>query len=320
MGVIDQLIRQIDEKNCPIVMGLDPLIQFIPDHIKSLSLSKFGNTIKAVTESFLRFNQEILQSTHQYIPAVKLQMACYEIYGAAGIEVFRQTVALAKDYNLLVIDDSKRNDIGNTANLYAAGHIGKVPLIKGFERPSQTDFVTINPYLGSDSILPFTEVCDELKKGIFVLVRTSNRSAVEYQEATIGKQYLFEKIAEDVQKLAEVRLENSQYSTIGAVVGATWPEESLKLRKIMKNVLFLVPGYGAQGGTADQVINCFNEDGYGALINSSRGIIFAYQQPKYQEIFPHSEQFAEATIIAIREMKKDLLTALSKAGKLPENW
>ena len=195
MGVIDQLIRQIDEKNCPIVMGLDPMIQFIPDHIKSLSLSKFGNTIKAVTESFLRFNQEILQSTHQYIPAVKLQMACYEIYGAAGIEVFRQTVALAKDYNLLVIDDSKRNDIGNTANLYAAGHIGKVPLIKGFERPSQTDFVTINPYLGSDSILPFTEVCDELKKGIFVLVRTSNRSAVEYQEATIGKQYLFEKKA-----------------------------------------------------------------------------------------------------------------------------
>jgi len=320
MGVINHLIRQIDEKNCPIVMGLDPVIQFIPDHIKSLALSNFGNTVSAVAESFLKFNQELLERTHEYIPAVKLQMACYEIYGAAGIEAFHKTVALAKDYNLIVIDDSKRNDIGNTANLYAAGHIGRVPLIEGFDHPNLTDFVTINPYLGSDSILPFAEVCDDLNKGIFILVRTSNRSATEYQEATIGGQYLFEKIAEDVQKLAEARLVNSQYASIGAVVGATWPEESLKLRKSMKNVLFLVPGYGAQGGTADQVTNCFNEDGYGALINSSRGIIFAYQQPKYQEIFPHSEQFAEATIMAILEMKKDLLTALSKAGKLPENW
>jgi orotidine-5'-phosphate decarboxylase len=320
MGIIDQLIKQIDEKNCPIVMGLDPVIQSIPAHIKSQALSNFGNTIKAVAESFLTFNREILHKVHSYIPAVKLQMACYEIYGAEGINVFYQTVELAKQFNLIVIDDSKRNDIGNTANLYAAGHIGQVPLIDGFDVPSQSDFVTINPYLGSDSILPFSDVCKVFNKGIFVLVRTSNCSAAEYQEAKIEDQFLFEKVAEDVQKLAKTQIGNLQYSAIGAVVGATWPEESLKLRKIMKNVFFLVPGYGAQGGTADQVTNCFDENGYGALINSSRGIIFAYQQPKYMEEFPHSEQFVEATISAIREMKKDLLTALSKAGKLPGNW
>lgn len=319
MLTIDRLIRRIDEKACPIVVGLDPLIQFIPYHIKQQALLEYGNTKKAAAEAIFRFNQELLEATHLLIPAVKLQMACYELYGAEGVDVFHKTALLASSYDLTVIDDSKRNDIGSTAQLYALGHLGNPPLIKGEIVLNQPDFLTINPYIGSDTIDPFINECHNHNKGVFVLVRTSNPSAKEYQEAQIDNKPLYERIACDLNVKAQELVGKSGFSSIGAVVGATWPDETIRLRAILPKSYFLVPGYGAQGGTADQVVAAFDGTGYGALINSSRSIIFAYRKASNgQEM--NSKQFAQISKTAIREMRNDILSSLKKAKKLPRNW
>ncbi len=320
MLIIDQLIHNIDEKNCPIVVGLDPLIQFIPPHIKKQALSEFGNTEKAVAECFLRFNQELIRSLHSFIPAVKLQMACYELYGAEGMEVFRKTTHLAQRYGLIVVDDSKRNDIGSTASLYAKGHLGAPPLIDGEGEINRPDFLTINPYMGSDTIDPFIEECQKNNKGLFVLIRTSNPSATEYEAAILGDVLLFEKIALDMEVRARTYLGNRGFSPLGAVVGATWPKEAAKLRELMPSTYFLVPGYGAQGGTARQVTAVFDENGYGALVNSSRGIIFAYRDQAFKERFADGRKFAEASREALQLMKNDIMISLKNAQKLPKHW
>ncbi len=318
--IIDRLIEQIDNKTSPIVVGLDPLIQQIPDFIKQQALKDFGNNLQGVAEAFFLFNKGLLEEIHTLVPAVKLQMACYELYGSWGIEVFHRTVELARQFGLIVIDDSKRNDIGSTAKLYAMNHLGNAPLIEGEDKTEKADFLTINPYLGSDTIDPFIEVCKQCDKGLFILARTSNPSAGEYQEAIVNKTPLYQKIAEDIQTISLGFEASRNFSPIGAVVGATWPEETEKLRKIMPNVYFLMPGYGAQGATSDQVVTAFNEKGYGAIINSSRGIIFAYQSSKYQSQFPSQEKYAQASAQAVKNMRDDLLRSLSQAGKLPENW
>ncbi len=319
MQVVDKLISKINEKSCPIVVGLDPLIEGIPRHIKNQSLAKNGNTLKAAAEALFQFNQELLDALEPIIPAVKLQMACYELYGQWGIEVFHRTMRLAKSMGYIVINDSKRNDIGSSASLYAMGHLGNTPLIEGFDNAMKADFLTVNPFLGADSITPFIEQCALNKKGLFILVRTSNPSAKQYQEATIDGQLLYEKIASDVQSFARENPGDNQYSSIGAVVGATWDEETKHLRKLMPNVFFLMPGYGAQGGTADRVVSAFDNDGYGAIINSSRGIIFAYQQPGYVEDYTE-QKWAHTSFQAAKLMRDDLLHSLKQAGKLPKNW
>ncbi|MCP4296023.1 MAG: orotidine-5'-phosphate decarboxylase [Proteobacteria bacterium] len=319
MLLIDRLIDRINATVCPIVVGLDPLVSEIPSAILKEMRMNYGNTRQAVAESFYKFNQLLLESIAGLIPAVKLQMACYELYGSYGIEAFEKTVRKAKELGLIVIDDSKRNDIGSTAALYAMGHLGKTPLIEGEEQDfgqCKGDFLTINPLLGSDNNVPFLEECKKSDKGLFILARTSNPSCREYQEALIGKVPLYQKIAEDIHKVALKQVGKSGFSAIGAVVGATWPDEAKILRKIMPCSYFLVPGYGAQGAKAEDVIASFTHDGYGGLINSSRGIIFAYKHDKYADL----DSFTEASRQAVIEMRDLLLDALRLSGKLPSNW
>lgn len=318
--IIDTLIEKIDEKRCPIVVGLDPLIQKIPTHIKDQAVAEHGNTIKAAAEAIVAFNTELVDALHHLIPAVKLQMACYEIYGSAGLDAFFRTVEYAKSKGLVVIDDSKRNDIGSTAALYAKGHIGQPPLIEGAAPAIASDFITVSPYMGSDTINPFMDECKHNNKGIFVLVRTSNSSAQEYQEAMIDGLPLYQKVAKDMQTIADNYCGQRGFSPVGAVVGATWPQESETLRNIMPNIFFLVPGFGAQGATAEDVMSAFNSDGWGAVINSSRGIIFAYQADKYQSLIQDEKDFTKASVAAVEEMKDELLAAMKKMKKLPKGW
>ncbi len=320
MLIIDQLIQKIEEKHCPVVVGLDPVIGKIPDFIKQEAKNKYGNTVQAAAESLFQFNRLLIERLHPVIPAVKLQMACYEMYGKWGLDTFQRTLENAKSHDLMVIDDSKRSDIGSTARLYALGHLGSVPLITGTSTKPKADFMTINPFLGTDSINPFIEECHHSNKGLFTLVRTSNPSAPEYQEALTGGQPLYKKIAGDIQKIAEQNRGNRGYSPFGAVIGATWPEEIEQLRTIMSEVFFLVPGYGVQGATADQLASAFDQQGLGAIVNSSRGIIYAHAWSKFQEKYPDQKQFADASYDAVVEMRDDLLRSLRQAGKLPDSW
>jgi orotidine-5'-phosphate decarboxylase len=320
LTAIDNLIASIDEKACPLVVGLDPILDRIPLFIHHQAEKEYGNTLQGVAEALYRFNHELLDVLHPLIPAVKLQMACYELYGKWGIEVFDRTVSLAKNLGLIVIDDSKRNDIGSTASLYAVGHLGEAPLFRGQDRSPKPDFLTINPYLGDDCIAPFIKECLKHNRGLFILARTSNKSAGQYQEALIAGKPLYQKIAEDIQQIAAQHQGVHSFSSFGAVVGATWPVETSALRRIMPNVFFLMPGYGAQGATADQVIDAFDKTGYGAVINSSREIIFAYQSPEFQALFHEPERFSEASLMAATRMREDLLRSLRQAGRLPKNW
>ncbi len=320
MMIIDRLIANIDEKQCPIVVGLDPALELIPEFLCKQAENVYGNTLRGASEALYLFNSELLHTLCSVIPAVKLQMACYELYGKWGIDAFDRTVDLAKKLGLLVINDSKRNDIGNTASFYAKGHLGKVPLFDGHDDVDKADFLTINPYMGDDTIEPFVTECINYNKGLFILARTSNKSAGQYQQALVDGIPLYQKIARDIQQLSTNHLGIRGFSPFGAVVGATWPEEARQLRDDMPNVFILMPGYGAQGGTADQVTEAFNTDGYGAVVNSSRGIIFAYRLPDYQERFPYEEEFTQASFQAISSMREDLLRTLKQAGRLPKNW
>lgn len=318
--ITDQLIKRIDDLQCPIVMGLDPVITKIPSHIKKEALRQFGNTLEGAAEACFAFNRELIEVIHPLIPAVKLQMACYECYDQWGIDVFKRTVALCRSHGLLAIDDSKRNDIGSTAELYAIAHLGHPPLIEGFSSGEKADFLTINPFLGRDSIDPFIDQCRRNDKGLFVLARTSNPSAGEYQDATVDGVPLYLKVAQFVAEIAADWRGESGYSPMGAVVGATWPREMAVLRQAMPCSYFLMPGYGAQGATSDDAVHAFNRDGYGALINSSRAICYAYLDPRFQEAEPDEERFAGAASKAVAGMRDDLLRSLIQADKLPKNW
>ena len=318
MLLIDRLLHRIDETACPVVVGLDPTISDIPTSITTEAMERYGNTRRAAVEAIFSFNEQILEAIKDLVPAVKLQIACYELYGGQGLDIFERTVCRAKKLGLIVINDAKRNDIGNTSTLYALGYLGKTPLIKGGDNFTQykADFMTINPFLGSDNTQPFLEQCRKNDKGLFILARTSNPSALEYQEAKVGGLPLYQKIAKDINKVALEQLGQSGFSAIGAVVGATWPDEAVTLREIMPHSYFLIPGYGFQGAKAKDVIASFNREGYGGLVNSSRGIIFAYKQERYKG----PDSFISATVKAVIDMRDDLLTALKNSGRLPKNW
>ncbi len=324
--ITDKLLEKIDEKQNPCVVGLDPVLERIPKHLID------GDSFEDIAEAFRKFNFAIIDAVCDLVPAVKPQIAFYEKYGSEGVKAFKDTVDYAKSKGLIVIEDGKRNDIGSTAQAYADGHLGVVKT-QSSDKPSfDLNFLTVNPYLGSDGINPFFEVCKEHEKGIFILVKTSNPSSGEFQdrlvevnpderEQLIGKgievydkTQLYNLVALNVNKYAQQFIGARGYSPIGAVVGATYPEQAETLRKIMPNSFFLVPGYGAQGGGGEGVVPCFNKDGYGAVVNSSRGIIFAYE--KYRD----PAKFAEAAREATKEMIRDIVGALARSGKLPEAW
>lgn len=298
----DDLAVKIKKLNNPSVVGLDPRLNQIPAFIKEAAIKDHGKSLEAVSGSILTFNKGIIDAIADVVPAVKPQIAFYEQYGYLGLLAYQKTIEYAKQKGMLVIGDAKRNDIGSTAQAYAQGHLGQVDVFESYESTLATDALTVTPYLGTDGIAPFTDMCKEYGKGIFVLVRTSNPSSDEVQGQPVGDHLLDEHVATLVEGWGRDLIGDTGFSSVGAVVGATYPEEARLLRQLMPNQIFLVPGYGAQGGSAEDVKPCFHDNGSGAIVNSSRGIIFAYQKDdKWAE-----EQYAEAAREAALNMKADL--------------
>ena len=294
--MINQLVANIKKTGAPIVVGLDPMLNYIPEQVQQKAFAEYGETLEGAAEAIWQFNKEIVDKTYDLIPAVKPQIAMYEQFGLPGLAAFKKTVDYCKEKGLVVIGDIKRGDIGSTSAAYAVGHIGKVKVGSKTYAPFDEDFVTVNPYLGSDGVNPFLDVCKEEKKGIFVLVKTSNPSSGEFQDQKIDGRPLYELVGEKVAAWGS-EVMGDEYSYVGAVVGATYPEMGKVLRKVMPKAYILVPGYGAQGGKGKDLVHFFNEDGLGAIVNSSRGIIAAYKQEQYAKF--GAENFGDASRAAV---------------------
>lgn len=305
--MIQQLIEKIQKTKAPICVGLDPMLGYIPEHILKKSFQEYGETLEGAADAIWNFNKEIVDHTFDLIPSVKPQIAMYEQFGIEGLKAYEKTVRYCQEKGLLVIGDAKRGDIGSTSAAYATAHLGKVKVGGSVCTAFNTDFLTVNPYLGTDGVKPFVDVCKSDDKGLFVLVKTSNPSSGEFQDRLIDGKPLYELVAEKVVEWGADCMDGT-YSNVGAVVGATYPEMSAILRKLMPRTYFLVPGYGAQGGTAKDLKPCFNEDGLGAVVNSSRGIIAAYKQEKYAKF--GAEHFAEASRQAVVDMAADINSVL----------
>lgn len=306
--MINKLVANIKKTNAPIVVGLDPMLNYIPEHVQKKAFAEFGETLEGAAEAIWQFNKEIVDKTYDLIPAVKPQIAMYEQFGIPGLEAFKKTVDYCKEKGLVVIGDIKRGDIGSTSAAYAVGHLGHVQVGSKSYAPFDEDFVTVNPYLGSDGVNPFIDICKEENKGLFILVKTSNPSSGEFQDQLIDGKPLYELVGEKVAAWGEAHM-GDEYSYIGAVVGATYPEMGKALRKVMPKSYILVPGYGAQGGQGKDLVHFFNEDGLGAIVNSSRGIIAAYKQEAYAKF--GAENFGDASRAAVEAMVADISNALN---------
>ena len=306
--MIDKLITKIKATDAPIVVGLDPMLGYIPNYIKEAAFKEFGETLEGAAEAVWQYNKGIVDATYDLIPAVKPQVAMYEQFGIPGMMAFHKTVQYCKEKGLIVIGDIKRGDIGSTSAAYATGHIGKVTIGSNTYEPFGEDFVTVNPYLGTDGIKPFVDVCKENDKGLFILVKTSNPSSGEFQDRLIDGRPLYEHMGEKVAEWGADCM-SGDYSNIGAVVGATYPEQGKILRKLMPKTFILVPGYGAQGGKGKDLAYFFNEDGLGAIVNSSRGIIAAYKQEAYAKF--GETGYAYASRQALLDMKADINSAIN---------
>ncbi len=307
--MIDRLVEKIQKTHAPIVVGLDPMLGYIPEQITKKAFAEYGETLEGAAEAIWQFNKEIVDHTYDLIPAVKPQIAMYEQFGIPGLMAFKKTVDYCHEKDLVVIGDIKRGDIGSTSAAYATGHIGNIQVGNKTYTPFGEDFVTVNPYLGTDGVKPFVDVCKEEKKGLFILVKTSNPSSGEFQDRLIDGRPLYEWVGEKVAQWGADCM-GKEYSAIGAVVGATYPEMGKVLRKIMPKSFILVPGYGAQGGKGADLVHFFNEDGLGAIVNSSRGIIAAYKQEDYAKF--GAEHFAEASRAAVEAMIEDIGSALER--------
>lgn len=308
--MIDRLIEKIRKTNAPIVVGLDPMLSYVPEQIQRAAFEQFGETPEGAAEAIWQYNKGIVDAVWDLIPAVKPQIAMYEQFGIEGLKAFQKTVDYCHEKGLVVIGDVKRGDIGSTSAAYATGHLGKVQIGSKSYAAFDEDFATVNPYLGTDGIKPFVDVCREEKKGIFILVKTSNPSSGEFQDRLIDGRALYEYVGEKVTEWGADCIGASGYSAVGAVVGATYPEQGKILRKLMPKSFILVPGYGAQGGQGKDLVHFFNEDGLGAIVNSSRGIIAAYKQDKYKEQGITPENYADASRMAVEDMIADIAGAL----------
>jgi len=310
MDMINKLVEKIKKTHAPIVVGLDPMLNYVPEHVQKAAFEQYGETLEGAAEAIWQFNKEIIDKTCDLIPAVKPQIAMYEQFGIPGMAAYEKTVSYAQEKDLVVIGDIKRGDIGSTSAAYAVGHLGKVQVGSKTYSGFHEDFATVNPYLGSDGVKPFIDVCKQEKKGLFILVKTSNPSSGEFQDQLIDGKPLYELVGEKVAAWGEEHM-GDKYSYIGAVVGATYPEMGKVLRKVMPKSFILVPGYGAQGGKGKDLVHFFDEDGLGAIVNSSRGIIAAYKQEAYAKFGP--ENFADASRAAVEAMIADIDGALQAA-------
>ncbi len=308
--MIQRLIENIKKTGAPIVVGLDPMLSYVPEQVQKKAFEEFGETLEGAAEAIWQFNKAIVDAVWDLIPAAKPQVAMYEQFGVPGMAAYEKTVSYCQEKGLVVIGDIKRGDIGSTSEAYAVGHLGKVQVGSRSWSGFHEDFATVNPYLGSDGVKPFLKVCKEEKKGIFILVKTSNPSSGEFQDQMVDGRPLYELVGEKVAQWGE-EVMGDDYSYVGAVVGATYPEMGKVLRRVMPRSYILVPGYGAQGGKGKDLVHFFNEDGLGAIVNSSRGIIAAYRQEQYASY--GAENFAEASRQAVLDMAADIRGALEAA-------
>ncbi|MCI8731377.1 MAG: orotidine-5'-phosphate decarboxylase [Lachnospiraceae bacterium] len=304
--MIEKLIEKIKKTQAPVVVGLDPMLDYIPGFLLKEAFARHGETLEGAAQAVWEFNKGIIDAVWDLIPAVKPQIAMYEQFGIPGLKAYKQTVDYCHEKGLIVIGDIKRGDIGSTSAAYAAGHLGRVQVGSRSYAPFDEDFATVNPYLGSDGVKPFVEVCKEYKKGLFILVKTSNPSSGEFQDRLIDGKPLYEWVGEKVNQWGLEHM-GRDYSYIGAVIGATYPEMGKALRKLMPRTFFLVPGYGAQGASAADLADFFGDDGLGAIVNSSRGIIAAYKKEPYASF--GEEGYAQASRKAVEDMAADLLQA-----------
>ena len=307
----DRLLDAVDKKKNPSIIGLDSDFSRIPGILKKESEGRSSDNFQAAGNCMLEFNRRIVDSIHDIVPAVKIQSAFYEQYGPAGMSAFLETAKYARSKGLLVIGDVKRGDIGNTSRAYSNAYLGKVQFFNSLKSGYDLDAITVNPYLGSDGVMPFLEDCRNYGKGIFVLVKTSNPSSAELQDLACGDKKFYECVANEVKNWGEKLTGERGYSAVGAVVGANYPDQAASLRKIMPGAIFLVPGYGAQGGLASDIVPNFKSDGYGALIHSARDVIFAYEKHGAQN------DFAKAARQAALKMRDDVLSSLKNVGISP---
>ncbi len=302
---VNLLVKKIKEKGNPSVAGLDPKIEYVPQYIKEKAYKEYGKNLKGACEAIWEFNKGLIDALYDVVPAVKPQSAFYEMYGLCGEETLHRTISYAEEKGLYVILDVKRNDIGSTAEAYSRAYLGKAE-VDGEELDAcPVDCVTVNPYLGTDGIKPFIDDCKKYDKAIFALVKTSNPSSGEFQDIEINGKHFYEIVAERVNEWNSDTIGECGYGAVGAVVGATYPEQAEILRKIMPKSYFLVPGYGAQGGKAKDVKKSFNSDGLGAIVNSSRGIMCAYKKAGMAE-----ERFAEAARTEAIRMREELTSII----------
>ncbi len=309
---IDKLIKSIKEKNNPTVVGLDPKIEYVPSFIKEKAFKEFGVTLKGAAQAIIQFNKQLVDAVYDQVPAVKPQLAYYEMYGIEGMIAFDETCRYARSKGLLVIADGKRNDIGTTAEAYSRAFLGETALTEEIKQKAfDADALTVSPYLGIDGIKPFIDDCDKHEKGIFVLVKTSNKSSGQLQDlVTQDCRSIYEIMASYVNEWGRTVRGEYGYSSVGAVVGATYPNQAKLLRSIMKHAYILVPGYGAQGGTARDCVNSFNSDGLGAIVNASRSVMCAYMSDNWKNLY-NEDKFGEAARAEVIRMKEDLNSALA---------
>lgn len=291
-----QLAEAVTRKRTSVLVGLDPRFESLP---KSLRSNIDVRDCAAVADAFGRFCREVIDVVAPLVPAVKPQAAFFEQYGPEGMAALRNVIRYARSKHLLVVFDGKRNDIGSTAEAYAAGILGK-------DSPWGADALTVSPYLGDDSLSPFVQAAQERNAGIFVLVKTSNPGGAMLQDLVVDGRSIYRRVAEHVQELAlSTKSDDETYGNVGAVVGATWPEQLAELRELMPSAWFLVPGFGSQGGSAKDVAGAFDSNGLGAIINNSRGILFAYRREPFQSKFGE-DRWQEAVEAATREMIEQL--------------
>jgi len=288
-----------------VVVGLDPYFKLIPDVVKKKPIISHKPSLEYAARVILEFNMQVIDLIAPHVGIVKPQIAFYELYGWWGIWTYAETIKYAKHKGLIVIGDVKRGDVPSTAEAYAEAHIGEVRIDDIVETAFATDAITVNPYLGTDSLLPFIQTAKKYNKGIFVLVKTSNPLSGEFQDLMCGETKLHEIIAQKTHEWGKDLVGKEGYSSVGAVVGATYSQEIEILRKIMPSAFFLAPGYGAQGATANDLKYCFNPDGLGAIINASRSILYAYNNPPWKEKYG-VKAWKEATIEAVIKMNEEI--------------
>ena len=302
INAMDRLIYKIKELNNPTVIGLDPKYEMIPEWIKS----KYEENLEGVAKAILEFNKLLIDEIYDIIPAIKPNVAFYEMYGLEGMKAFEETCKYAKSKNIIVIADIKRGDIGSTAKAYSNAFLGKTKIGEKEESIYDVDFVTLNPYMGTDSIKPFIEDCKKYNKGAFVIVKTSNPSSGELQDLKLENgEDIYTKVAKLVEEWGSELIGEHRYSSISAVVGATYPKQLRDLRKIAPHTFFLIPGYGAQGGKAEDIALGFDEHRIGGIVNSSRGLMYAYKSDLWKDKY-NEKDFGKATRQEALRMKEEL--------------